>query len=257
MSTRRGRRESARAASSGPPVLRHQRAGVGEHDRIVVGVDHAGVRLHLLHDLVQVRPGRDSGADVQELVDPALGGQETPCAVHELAVGAHVHRERGPDLLGGLRGGAVERFNPPRDESAHDRFDVSLDPGDLAGEEQIGPRLRLPGLPQHRRSVEVGVAVHHAEPHELGAFQPAAVPDQQLDRSLGRIQALGAGAQRRCEVLETGSESGSRSTASAIPTYSASLARSLRGAWSSGGCGPGWSRTDVSPQPRRELLKEV
>jgi hypothetical protein len=47
---------------------------------------------------------------------------------------------------------------------------------------------------------------------EVGPFKPAAVADQQLNRSLSGIQAPGVGPQRRREVLETGSESGSPST---------------------------------------------
>ena len=54
-----------------------QRPGVGEHDRVMVHICDAAVRRHRLRDLVRVIRGRDAGADVEELPDPRLGGQET------------------------------------------------------------------------------------------------------------------------------------------------------------------------------------
>ena len=41
--------------------------------RVVVCVDHPALRIDLMHDLVRVTDGRQPGADVDELADPALG----------------------------------------------------------------------------------------------------------------------------------------------------------------------------------------
>ncbi len=73
-----------------------QALGEGEHDRVVVDVDDPGLGGHRLGDLVQVRRGRDAGADVQELAHARLLGEPAHGTVHEVAVGPHVHRERGP-----------------------------------------------------------------------------------------------------------------------------------------------------------------
>jgi len=51
-----------------------QRTGVGQDHRIVVHVDHVGLRRDRLGDLVGVVRGRDAGADVEELPDAGLGG---------------------------------------------------------------------------------------------------------------------------------------------------------------------------------------
>jgi len=52
-----------------------QRAGVHEHERVVVDVDDPGLRRDLLGDLVRARPDRQAHADVKELADPGLAGQ--------------------------------------------------------------------------------------------------------------------------------------------------------------------------------------
>ena len=65
-----------------------QRAGVGQHHRVVVDVDHAAAGRDVLRDLVGVVRGRDAGADVEELADARLPGQVTHRAGQEGAVGA-------------------------------------------------------------------------------------------------------------------------------------------------------------------------
>lgn len=62
-----------------------QRLGMAQHDRVVVGVYDLRRRRDLLHDLMEIRFGGDSRADVQELVD-ALGGEPRGRPVHELPV---------------------------------------------------------------------------------------------------------------------------------------------------------------------------
>ena len=52
-----------------------QRAGVRQHQGIVVGVHDPGVRCHLLGHLVGIARCRQPGADVQELPDARLAGQ--------------------------------------------------------------------------------------------------------------------------------------------------------------------------------------
>jgi hypothetical protein len=48
---------------------------VKQHDRVVVDVDHAGVRSRPLRHLMRVAGGGNPGADVKELADAGLGGQ--------------------------------------------------------------------------------------------------------------------------------------------------------------------------------------
>ncbi|GGT59709.1 hypothetical protein GCM10010256_16100 [Streptomyces coeruleorubidus] len=79
-----------------------QRLGVPEDDRIVVRVHHPGLRDDPLDDLVEVRLGRNAGADVEELPD-ASPGQQPGGAVHEQAVGQRQFPgggEEGDHLLG-------------------------------------------------------------------------------------------------------------------------------------------------------------
>ena len=66
-----------------------QRAGVRQHDGVVVHVDHPALGGDGLGDLVAVGRGRDAGPDVEELPDPRLGGQVADRAGHEGTVGAH------------------------------------------------------------------------------------------------------------------------------------------------------------------------
>ncbi len=91
----RARIAQVRVEVVGRPLRRagEQRPGMGEHDRVVVHVDHAAVLRHRLGHLVGVVRGRDAGTDVEELPDPRLGGQEPHHAGQERPVGAH----RGDD----------------------------------------------------------------------------------------------------------------------------------------------------------------
>ncbi len=66
------------------------------------------------------------------------------------------------------------------------RLDIALDAGDLAGEKQRRVAARLPRLVQHGRPVDVGVAVDHAEAHELGLLEPRDHP--QHSRLLAPLQ---------------------------------------------------------------------
>jgi hypothetical protein len=67
--------------------LRQQCLGVQDHRRVVVGVDDAAVRRDALHDLVRVPPGRQPGADVEELPHPRRARQEAQRADTKGALG--------------------------------------------------------------------------------------------------------------------------------------------------------------------------
>ena len=60
---------------------------MGQHDGVVVDVDDPAVRRHALGHLVGVVGGRDAGADVEELPDAQLGGEEADRTAEEGAVG--------------------------------------------------------------------------------------------------------------------------------------------------------------------------
>lgn len=81
------------------PAAGQQRAGVGQHDRIIVDVDHLRGGHQLLRHLVQVGGRRDTGADVEELIDPGPAGQMAHRAMQErpvlLSVGPQL-RKRVP-----------------------------------------------------------------------------------------------------------------------------------------------------------------
>jgi len=86
-----------------------QRPGVGEHDRVVVHVDHAAVGRHCLRHLVGVVRRRDPGADVEELPDPGLGGEEPHDPGQERPVGPHRHDDPRIGRDHRVTGGAVGR----------------------------------------------------------------------------------------------------------------------------------------------------
>src|SRR6185437_13173773 len=73
-----------------------QRAGVGQHDRVVVRVHDPGGRRDLLGDLVDVRTGGDAGTDVEELPDAGVVGQVGHRTLHERPVGPDVAHDRRP-----------------------------------------------------------------------------------------------------------------------------------------------------------------
>jgi hypothetical protein len=66
-----------------------QHAGVLQDHRVVVHVGDASVRRDGLRDLVRVVRRGDAGADIEELGDPGVGGEEAHGAGEERPVGAH------------------------------------------------------------------------------------------------------------------------------------------------------------------------
>jgi hypothetical protein len=84
---------------------RQQRPGVLLHQRVDVDVDDPGLRRQPLRHLVDVVGGRQTGADVEELPDPGLGGDVADRAHQEGPRRAGVLddlRERLPDLVAHL-----------------------------------------------------------------------------------------------------------------------------------------------------------
>jgi hypothetical protein len=75
-------------------AARQQRAGMSEHDRVVVDVHHPGLRGDRLGDLVGVTRCGDASADVQELTDPSVGRKVADGTPEERPVAA-----RGGDCL--------------------------------------------------------------------------------------------------------------------------------------------------------------
>jgi hypothetical protein len=73
-----------------------------QHHRIVVDVDHLRGRVHLVRDLVDVAAARQAGADVQELRDPGLAGQEPDHPAQQRPVGLRPCGGVGRDLQGQL-----------------------------------------------------------------------------------------------------------------------------------------------------------
>jgi hypothetical protein len=76
----------------------HQRARVREHQRIVVRVEHAGVRMDRLRHLVDVGGRRDPGTDVEELADPDLAREVADGTVEERPVGPRHRADRRDPL---------------------------------------------------------------------------------------------------------------------------------------------------------------
>ena len=112
--SRRLRQDLLRVAQVGVDVVQgalrgtgEQRLGVQQHDRVVVHVDHAAAGRHGLRYLVGVVRGRDAGADVEELPDPGLGGQEPHHPGEERAVGSHRGDDAGVGLDHRVAGRAV------------------------------------------------------------------------------------------------------------------------------------------------------
>src|SRR5262245_27834544 len=64
-----------------------------------------------------------------------------------------------------------------RYQSGSRGFDVAFDTRDLTGEQQIRPRPRLPRLAQHRRAVDVRVAVNYSEAHEFRPLEAGQHPE--------------------------------------------------------------------------------
>jgi hypothetical protein len=96
---------------------------VGEHDRVIIHVDHARLRRRRLSDLVRVVRGRDAGAEIKELPDARAGGQLAHRPGQKLPVSPRARdhpRVGGGRFLGRLPvGGKVVRAAQP----------VIVDPG--------------------------------------------------------------------------------------------------------------------------------
>ena len=90
-------------------VTRGQGLRVSQHRRVVVHVNDPGVRRDCLGDLVHVPVGGQPGAEVEELPDARLGGQEPDRAAEERPVGpghlgelgGHFHHLAGGSPVGG------------------------------------------------------------------------------------------------------------------------------------------------------------
>lgn len=70
----------------GPVAGGEKRAGMGAYDWVVVDIQHPGVWCDRVGDLVGVALGRNAGADVDELSDAALGGEEPYGTTEKLPV---------------------------------------------------------------------------------------------------------------------------------------------------------------------------
>ena len=73
---------------AGGAAAGQQRVGVHVHDGVVVDVGDPGARRGLGGDLVHVPGGRDAGADVDDLPDARLPGQEPHGPLQERPVGS-------------------------------------------------------------------------------------------------------------------------------------------------------------------------
>jgi hypothetical protein len=88
-------------------VAGEQRPGMNENDRVIVDVDDPAPRRHRLSHLVRVIRRRNAGADVQELPDPCLCGQEPHHARLVGPVGASRLRDGGESSYRLVSGGPV------------------------------------------------------------------------------------------------------------------------------------------------------
>jgi hypothetical protein len=123
---------------------------------IIVHVDDPGGRGERLNHLVDVRLGRDAGADVEELPDARLGRQPRHGAAQERPVRADVADHGRPDLHDGLGCLAVGReivlaaqpvvVDPGRMRHVRPQVDRAaarrLGSGHVRLYEQIGHQLR-------------------------------------------------------------------------------------------------------------------
>jgi hypothetical protein len=78
---------------------------VRDHRRVAVAVQHPGLWVDRLRDLVDAPPGGQSRADVEELPNPCLFGQEPDSPLQEPTV--------GPCRTGRIR--CRRKQLPPRD----------------------------------------------------------------------------------------------------------------------------------------------
>jgi hypothetical protein len=84
---------------------------VYEDEWVVVDVDHASGRVGALSDFVSIRGDRDTGTDVEELADAAVGGKVAGHPASESAIldrcDAYRWERRRKQVAGGAVGGEV------------------------------------------------------------------------------------------------------------------------------------------------------
>jgi hypothetical protein len=132
-------------------VLLEQRPAVRQHHRVVVDVDDLGLRVDPLDDLVGVLRRRQAGAEVEELGDPGLAGQEPAGANKETTV---FERE----VLGFRRG------------LLHLVQDLPVDLVVVLPQQEgvVHPRDARSGrVDSHRHSFGPGRGVRHLEPRKF------------------------------------------------------------------------------------------
>src|SRR4029077_8670554 len=76
-------------------VVGEECLGVGQHDRVVVQIDHAGGRVDPLGDLVHVVRGGQARADVQQLPEADLADQVTDHPAEDVTLSPHPELDRG------------------------------------------------------------------------------------------------------------------------------------------------------------------
>jgi len=86
-----------------------ERPRVRQHDRVIVHVDDPGLGRDRLGDLMGVARCRDASANIEELADPRLPGQEANGPPEEGPVGPAAGGEARVDLEPGLHRLAVGR----------------------------------------------------------------------------------------------------------------------------------------------------
>jgi hypothetical protein len=119
-----------------------QRAGVRQHDGVVVHVDHPAAGGHGLRDLVGVGRRGDAGPDVEELPDPGLRGQIADRALHEGTVGEHRVDQVRIGLQRRVAGRPVHRVVVLAAEP------VVIDPGDVRHAGVKGRMVAVRGMLQ-------------------------------------------------------------------------------------------------------------
>jgi hypothetical protein len=109
---------------------------VQQHDRVVVHVNDLGFGGDRLRDLMHVFPGGKAGADVQELPDARLSGEEPHGPPQECPCRPGGFRRPREGLDRGLGGGAVglEVVRSAKKVVIHPRRmrDVRVDPRDVS-----------------------------------------------------------------------------------------------------------------------------
>ena len=156
--------QAARARARQPHVQIRQRARrMRDLARFLATESPAVLRLPRRRVAVVDRR-HDAEGDVRRLIVPGI------CVRH--VVGAAL---RAPSSSAGRciarpmheRGGV-----PARHQTRRRRLDVPSTPEICPAKNRSSRSLHLPGLAQDGRAVDVGVAMNHAETHELGVLEP-------------------------------------------------------------------------------------